>query len=645
MISEFHERLYTHLISNHADKRFTLRATNQKERLAMGYWFLGNEYSLMFSFWDAQDFFNKTPSIYLTVNPEGELTLNFSAKDSEEKFKALEYMALLLDMKQIIIKKGEAIPAWNKRYEKKDKGNPFEFIHLIDVFMKGDFYKIEALLKKNPKDDELFPLIPENKFRKNKAIVEGFRSRLITNNETPNTPILPDVQVPEPQIKLNTFSFAGLKNLQDDTISFNDKNVICIIGENGSGKSTLLRAIAITLSGISPFSPEHSALQKMMRIERINGSKVLADSTELHLSYQFDGTPVNNKVRWLQNRDHDTNSKAYHAIENVLGSDDSDAFLMNDEDSPSILKHLVIGFSQQTKGDTVAQSKSVSQLPDADDDLGNLVYGIEDDRFQKFHQWMLEFLERKIESDTELVDKVIARIFEVLRLVTGDEQLLFDAKHSRSSTGEIVVRTNQNPNGVPMTLTSQGYNNVIGWVGWFMKRLWEVWSLSRNPNKSANFYEHPSICLIDEIDTYLHPKWQQTILKTLAETFPNTQFIVTTHSPIVLGSLSKKNSIILKLNVGGGIEYEEGQLGKDTNYILVTQMDVSELDTDANKKITDYLDTILNADFSNEDDLAKFRAMKSSLIEEYGPEFNRYIQAEQLIRHKALALEKRLINQ
>ena len=43
-----------------------------------------------------------------------------------------------------------------------------------------------------------------------------------------------------------------------------------------------------------------------------------------------------------------------------------------------------------------------------------------------------------------------------------------------------------------------------------------------------------AIVLIDEVELHLHPGWQQRILGDLVRTFPNAQFIVSTHSPQVL---------------------------------------------------------------------------------------------------------------
>lgn len=49
--------------------------------------------------------------------------------------------------------------------------------------------------------------------------------------------------------------------------------------------------------------------------------------------------------------------------------------------------------------------------------------------------------------------------------------------------------------------------------------------------------------LLETMDLYLHPKWQKTIAGDLKRTFPNCQFIVTTHSPFIIQSLNKEKVI------------------------------------------------------------------------------------------------------
>jgi len=67
-----------------------------------------------------------------------------------------------------------------------------------------------------------------------------------------------------------------------------------------------------------------------------------------------------------------------------------------------------------------------------------------------------------------------------------------------------------------------------------------------NPYLEDPIKDGSAIILIDEIDLHLHPKWQRTIVSQLKQTFPNCQFIATTHSPFIIQSLSEGELI----NVG-----------------------------------------------------------------------------------------------
>jgi predicted ATP-binding protein involved in virulence len=55
-----------------------------------------------------------------------------------------------------------------------------------------------------------------------------------------------------------------------------------------------------------------------------------------------------------------------------------------------------------------------------------------------------------------------------------------------------------------------------------------------------------AVVLVDEIDLHLHPEWQRKIIKYLSDLFPNTQFIVTAHSPLIIQSAENVNLIMLK---------------------------------------------------------------------------------------------------
>ncbi|MFT5913916.1 MAG: putative ATP-binding protein involved in virulence [Flammeovirgaceae bacterium] len=63
--------------------------------------------------------------------------------------------------------------------------------------------------------------------------------------------------------------------------------------------------------------------------------------------------------------------------------------------------------------------------------------------------------------------------------------------------------------------------------------------------KDRAIAEATGVVMIDEIDLHLHPNWQRHVLEDLSSTFKNIQFVVTTHSPIIVQSLPAKSIINL----------------------------------------------------------------------------------------------------
>ena len=87
-----------------------------------------------------------------------------------------------------------------------------------------------------------------------------------------------------------------------------------------------------------------------------------------------------------------------------------------------------------------------------------------------------------------------------------------------------------------------------------------------------------AIVLIDEIELHLHPSWQQRVLPDLARTFPNTQFVVSTHSPHVLTSV-RPDCIVELRRENGNIVAEPASAptyGAEAGDVLAAVMGVSE---------------------------------------------------------------------
>ncbi len=82
------------------------------------------------------------------------------------------------------------------------------------------------------------------------------------------------------------------------------------------------------------------------------------------------------------------------------------------------------------------------------------------------------------------------------------------------------------------------------------------------------------IVLIDEIELHLHPQWQRDVIPCLHHTFPNIQFIVTTHSPQVLSNVEKEDVRILEnFKIVGKTPHTKG---RDTNSVLFEIQGVEE---------------------------------------------------------------------
>jgi predicted ATP-binding protein involved in virulence len=86
-----------------------------------------------------------------------------------------------------------------------------------------------------------------------------------------------------------------------------------------------------------------------------------------------------------------------------------------------------------------------------------------------------------------------------------------------------------------------------------------------NPSRE-NALEGEGIILIDEIELHLHPQWQRQIIPALMATFPNCQFIVTTHSPQVVSQVKRENIVILDNNQL--VQNVPFTYGKDSNTLL-----------------------------------------------------------------------------
>jgi len=118
---------------------------------------------------------------------------------------------------------------------------------------------------------------------------------------------------------------------------------------------------------------------------------------------------------------------------------------------------------------------------------------------------------------------------------------------------------------------SDGFRTTLAMVMDIASRMVEA-----NPDSDEPL-NTDGIILIDEIDLHLHPSWQQSILLDLQRTFPNIQWIVTTHSPQVASTV--KSSSLRLINWCDGqplLNYVQFSLGAEFQHVLEDVLGVKE---------------------------------------------------------------------
>jgi len=101
--------------------------------------------------------------------------------------------------------------------------------------------------------------------------------------------------------------------------------------------------------------------------------------------------------------------------------------------------------------------------------------------------------------------------------------------------------------------------------------------------------EGDGIVLIDEVELHLHPKWQRTFIPWMVKTFPNCQFIVTTHSPQVLGEVNAESIRVLEQRSGHvAVSQPDASYGRDSNFLLLSVLGAEDREDSVRKLLAEF---------------------------------------------------------
>jgi predicted ATP-binding protein involved in virulence len=139
------------------------------------------------------------------------------------------------------------------------------------------------------------------------------------------------------------------------------------------------------------------------------------------------------------------------------------------------------------------------------------------------------------------------------------------------------------------------------------------------------------VVLIDEVELHLHPRWQRKLLPSLERTFPNCQFIVTTHSPQVISEVQPECIYLLERKDGETVARRpEASFGRDSNRILEDLMGVDERPTRIKEQLTQFFRLI------DEGKLEEAKVLRRELEAEIGSDEPSFAKGEVLIRRKEM---------
>jgi hypothetical protein len=169
---------------------------------------------------------------------------------------------------------------------------------------------------------------------------------------------------------------------------------------------------------------------------------------------------------------------------------------------------------------------------------------VENSPLMPAEEWLLQqdLLVRHGNGDANVAKQRLGTVIGLLKdLLPEDDiqDITFKAIELSSARQRIAVHVKTPYGEVQLRALSLGYRTLMAWMIDLAVQLFARYPASQQP------LHEPAVVLIDEIDLHLHPKWQRQLFEGLSAKFPNVQFIVTAHSPLVVQAAGADANIVV----------------------------------------------------------------------------------------------------
>lgn len=318
------------------------------------------------------------------------------------------------------------------------------------------------------------------------------------------------------------------------------KNVTLVVGDNGSGKTTLLRAVALGMLGPLLMAGANYAPYSLVRRRGAKPAKEARVDIDISMPV---GRAGSSSV----------------TLRGLAGFEDE---VIHSMAGP---KRLLLSLRQPEGEDTLLVAYGARRW--TDDKRGERTDRPRVERASSllfdrnpFPLLPLEHECARLRTENPGRFSQVASLLQ--QLAPPDSDFALNDAILRSE-GRLLFHTRGT--SVPFAALSDGYRGFYAWVGDLILHL-----LKTVPT-GHKLVEHEGVVLVDEVDLLLHPSWQRVVIDRLATTFPLLQFIVTTHSPLLINGLTREHVRVMR-EKGDSVAIampDDESMGRSVDQILV----------------------------------------------------------------------------